>query len=98
MRTPGPAFVSCINGKAVLQTQLHPLCSCPGKLVCHWARAHWTPGSVVPPAVPVVVTLLCHQPWHSMGSTLKQAARWCADDCLLEIQLAVHELILLTCF
>ena len=41
MRTPGPDLVSRINGKAVLQTQLHPLCSCPGKLVCHWARAHW---------------------------------------------------------
>jgi len=57
MHTPGPALVSCINGKAVLQTQLHLLCSCPGKLLCHRACAHRIPGKVVTPEVAVVINL-----------------------------------------
>jgi len=57
IHTPGPALVSCISGKAVLQTQLHLLSSCPGKLLCHCTCAHGIPGSVVTVEAAAVIRL-----------------------------------------
>lgn len=60
MHTPGPALVSCINGKAVLQTQLHLLCSCPGRAATTFVITPvptWTPGNVVTAEAAVMVRL-----------------------------------------